>query len=95
MLFQDMSCEAPHTVESHRQHGVYSMLEADWAGIVTITRSLAVQIDAYIDLSGTCDAFARAFIQNNSEQILTTDFSNTTFCTYVCEIGRASCRERV
>ena len=87
MLFQDMSCEAPHTVESHRQHGVYSMLEADWAGIVTITRSLAVQIDAYIDLSGTCDAFARAFIQNNSEQILTTDFSNTTFCTYVCGKG--------
>ncbi len=87
MLFQDMSCEAPHTVESHRQHGVYAMLEADWAGIVTITRSLAVQIDAYIDLSGTCDAFARAFIRENLARILAIDFSNTTFCTYVCGKG--------
>lgn len=88
MLFQDMSCEATHTVESHHQHGVYKMLEADWAGIVTITRGLTVQIDASIDLTGSCAVFAQTFIHSNREKILAIDFSNTTFQTFDCGTGQ-------
>ena len=79
MLFQDVSCEAEHTIESHRMLGVYELLGADWAGIVVISQRLTVQIDACADLSGTCSDFALSFIYANKRELLELDF---TPCNY-------------
>lgn len=79
MLFHDVSCEAEHTIESHRMLGVYDLLGADWAGIVVISKRLTVQIDAYADLSGACNEFALSFIYANKRELLNLDF---TPCNY-------------
>ena len=79
MMFQDMSCESEHTLESHRMMGLYDLLEADWAGIVVITRWNSVRIDAKMDLSGTCDAFALGYLERNWSEIFYLDFEKNNY----------------
>lgn len=82
MMFQDMSCESEHTLESHRIMGLYDLLGADWAGIIIVTRWQSVRIDAKLDLSGTCDGFAEAYLEKSRGQLFQLDFGETGYYVF-------------
>lgn len=69
MLFPDASCRAEHTLNVHKENGLYEIIKADWVAIVTITAKHKVYIDAYIDISAVDNLIAYSFIDKYKEDI--------------------------